>query len=351
MSKNIIKYDGKLDLNGFIIPCFVLEDGTRVLSGRALQEALRIRDKPEIGEKRGGYILPTFLGAKGLKPFIESKLEVANLEPIICYNGDQKIHGYEATVLADICDTMLEARRMGIKMTDRQQIVTNQCEILIRALAKVGIIALVDEATGYQYEREADALQNILKGLIDDEINPRKDTFPLSFYKEIFKLWNIPFTEQNIKRKPRFIGHITNRFVYLNMPAGTYVLDKLKKKTPKTDSGNYKFRFHQSLTPEKGWELLKKVINTVEAFASISDNKVKFKFYINEKYGQKSLFSSEELDRLAKENDDIKPNKIESKKPLSDFNNKLNKALNYNPKKEKKNDEDDDLEAGVVVLK
>ncbi|MDP9047884.1 MAG: P63C domain-containing protein, partial [Bacteroidota bacterium] len=126
--------------------------------------------------------------------------------------------------------------------------------------------------------------------------------------------------------------HITNRFVYLNMPAGTYVLDKIKKKTPKTDAGNYKFKFHQSLTKEKGWELLKKVIYSVEALASISETKDQFKHYIAEKYGQKTLFSYEELDKLSKENDETKVIKNKPKEPLSDFNTKLQIALNHNPK-------------------
>ncbi|MDB5109953.1 MAG: Phage protein, partial [Mucilaginibacter sp.] len=120
MSKKIT-HEGTLDLNGLEIPCFVLDDGTRVLSGRSLQEALKIRERPEDGEKRGGYILPTFLGSKALKPFIENKLDMAKLNPIICYRGNQKVHGYEATVLADICDAMLEARKEGVKLTERQQ--------------------------------------------------------------------------------------------------------------------------------------------------------------------------------------------------------------------------------------
>lgn len=38
--------------------------------------------------------------------------------------------------------------------------------IIIRSVAKVGIVALVDEVTGYQYEREKDELQKILKAYI-----------------------------------------------------------------------------------------------------------------------------------------------------------------------------------------
>jgi len=51
----------------------------------------------------------------------------------------------------------------------RQEIIAEQCEILIRALAKVSIIALVDEATGYQRVRGEFELQKMLKAYISEE--------------------------------------------------------------------------------------------------------------------------------------------------------------------------------------
>ncbi len=290
MSENVITHEGQLIVGTMPpIPCYVLSDGTRVLSGRAMQEVLKIRDKPEDGKKKSGYILPTFFSSKALKPFVYSKLEVAKLEPLICHKGNQKIHGYEATILVDLCDAILEARKRGKKLTERQELVADQCEILVRAFAKVGIIALVDEATGYQYDREKDALQDYLKEVISTEILKWQEAFHLSFYKQIFKIWGIPFTEKNIKRKPQFIGHITNRYIYGNMPQGTFVLGRLKEQTPKSKGGGYKYRLHQSLTPEKGKELLKKVIYTIEGFAAVARDKREFDRMVNEMYGQKQI--------------------------------------------------------------
>lgn len=328
MSKNIIKYEGDLDLNGLIIPCYVLEDGTRVLSGRGLQEALSIRDKPEEGEKRGGYILPTFLSSKALKPFIESKLDVAKLEPIICYRGNQKIHGYEATVLADICDAMLEARKMGIKMTERQQIVTTQCEILIRALAKVGIIALVDEATGYQYDREKFELQKILKAYISEELLAWQKRFPDEFYREIFRLNDWPFTVAQIQRgeRPGIIGTWTKKYIYSALPKG--VLPALLDKTPRNDKGKLKAHLHRSLTREQGIEHLNKQIISVVTLMNISDNWKQFEKLWNKKFGQQELFTDYTL--LEPEKKQIQESK--PKERLSDFNAKLKTALNFNPK-------------------
>jgi len=48
-----------------------------------------------------------------------------------------------------LCETVLQARKDG-KLQSQQMHIAEQCEILVRGFARVGIIALVDEATGYQ---------------------------------------------------------------------------------------------------------------------------------------------------------------------------------------------------------
>jgi hypothetical protein len=47
--------------------------------------------------------------------------------------------------------------------------------------ARVGIIALVDEATGYQEVRDHEALQEILKRYISEELLVWVRTFPMEF--------------------------------------------------------------------------------------------------------------------------------------------------------------------------
>lgn len=69
-------------------------------------------------------------------------------------------------------EIMLNARDCALsKKTSlgvNQQTVINRCDIIVRALAKVGIIALVDEATGYQEDknRAKDELQKFLKSFL-----------------------------------------------------------------------------------------------------------------------------------------------------------------------------------------
>jgi hypothetical protein len=74
------------------------------------------------------------------------------------------------------------------KLTKSQKIVGKKADILVRALASVGILALVDEATGYQYDRARHALEEILDKFISKELRKWAKTFPDEFYEQMFKL-------------------------------------------------------------------------------------------------------------------------------------------------------------------
>jgi hypothetical protein len=334
--KRIVKCAGKIQLGESTLACYVLTDGTRVLSGNQMQEALKLI--PKSTYNKSGSRLARLLNYEALKSLTINRFGVGHFEPIECYNGQTKINGYEATLLADICDMMLEARNKKLLRSERQIVIANQCEVLMRSFAKVGIIALVDEATGYQYEREKHELQVVLQTFISEEIQDWKRIFELSFYKEIYRLWNIPFTPKNIKHKPQFIGILTAKFVYENLPKGTFVLQKLKDKTPRTKGGYYRYKLHQSLTKEVGREALKKVINSVEALASVSENKKQFLKLLQEKYGQKELpFPNiDEIDKASKiieADSNIK----EENPELPPFDNLLKAVLNVpKPPKEPK---------------
>ena len=200
-NKKQISHEGELHLGGMSIPCYILEDGTRVLSGNAMQNALKLQDE---SDNASGTRLARYLNQTTLKPFIYKDKAPGHFDPIVCYKGEQKINGYEATVLADICEAFLDARK-NIKLSARQRIIADQCEILIRGFARVGIVALVDEATGYQYERERFELEKILNAYISDEILKWQLTFTDDFYREIYRLWKLPFIPKYIKNKPSFI--------------------------------------------------------------------------------------------------------------------------------------------------
>lgn len=316
-NKRQVSHEGELQLGGIIIPCYVLEDGTRVLSGRGLQEALKMVDTEEESKPTSGARLNRYLEQKSLEPFIYAGKEPGHFEPIVCYQGDKKINGYEATILADICDAFLDARK-NIKLSTRQKIIADQCEILIRGFARVGIVALIDEATGYQYDRERFELQKILNAYISDEILKWQLTFTDDFYKEVYRLWGLPFIPKYIKNKPSFIGKLTAKYIYERLPKG--VVNKIKEKTGKTKKGNWKYKWHQSLTPEIGREHLKKQIIEVTTLMSISESKEQFDSIFQQKYNTDPVQLKLEF------------NEKKTEPKLSDFDQKLKKGLEFNPK-------------------
>ncbi|NHM08320.1 hypothetical protein G4D82_13915 [Flavobacterium sp. CYK-4] len=263
------------------------------------------------------------MDAQNLQPFISEELmAVINKIEYIGVNN-KKQEGYDATILPLVSDLYLRAREAKAIKLPSQMETAQKAEILVRSLAKLGITALVDEATGYQYDRERFELQKILNAYISDEILKWQLTFTDDFYKQVYRLWGLPFIPKYIKNKPSFIGNITTKYIYEQLPAG--VLDKIREKTGKTAKGNWKYKWHQNLTQEVGREHLKKQIIEVTLLMEMSETKADF-----EKMFQKKYNKSAQLQFDFKDEPEPLPK-------LSGFNKNLQQGLNFdpNPTKEK----------------
>lgn len=263
-----VTHSGQIKLGDFSVDCYVLEDGRRVLSGRGMQSALSMVDDADGFSQLPGSRLSRYLNQKSLEPFLSKPREQGHLDPINCYKGNSPINGYEAYALLDICDAFLEARK-HIQLGERQTIIAEKCEIIVRSFAKLGLIALIDEATGYQYEREKNELQKLIDLYVNEELRIWQKTFPDVYYREIFRLRGWDFTVTGIKKRPGVVGRWTNKLIYEQLPPG--VLEELKKKTPKTKSGNYAARFFQSLSDDIGDPHLRLQINSVITLLKVSD--------------------------------------------------------------------------------
>ena len=230
---NILKSlaDGILKIGDTELDVSVLDNGDRVITHSAVFRALGREPR---GNSRIDQI-PAFMDAKNLQSLISSDLQcLIKRVPYLDKNGKEK-EGYKADILPLVADLYLKARDKEI-LTANQHDTAKKAEMLIRSLARVGITALVDEATGYQYERERDELQKILKAYISEELLKWEKRFPDDFYKEIFRLNGWDFTVSGIKKRPGVIGKWTNTLIYNELPAG--VLQELKENTPKNHSGN-----------------------------------------------------------------------------------------------------------------
>ena len=259
--------DHPLRIGDLEIPCYVLEDERRVLAQGGMITSLEMSWGS--GGKPGPDRLAKFTSGKGLKPFISAELRDRTANPIKFRAPNGKIaYGYEATVLADLCEAVLRARDDG-KLQKQQEHIARRCEILVRGFARVGIIALVDEATGYQEIRARRALDKILEKFISDELLKWAKMFPDEFYQQMARLRGLHYSEIATKR-PAYIGRLTNDIVYERLAPG--VLEELKIKTPKDDKGRRKHRYHQWLTEDIGNPRLREHLWAVIGLMRASSN-------------------------------------------------------------------------------
>lgn len=263
MSTIILKasHDGELIIGDTIISCAVLEDGTRLITQRSFLSAIGRAKNPKGGQSAGTDASVAFLAANNLKPFITKELEEATRPLKFRLPKGTVAFGYKAEILPQVCEVYLKARdEKALQHT--QSHIAEKADILMRGLAHIGIIALVDEATGYQEVRDRLALQKILDKYITDEWAKWTKVFPDEFYKQLFRLKNVPYPPLSMKgRKPSYVGHWTNEIVYSRLAPG--VLKELKEKAPRRPSGSRIRKFHQHLTRDFGNPELRDLLSNV----------------------------------------------------------------------------------------
>ena len=276
--------DHPLIIDDIEIPCYVLEDETRVLSkGGFLQALGRARTAKAGGKGESGDELPVFLQPNNLKPFISKELRVASI-PIRFQGPKGESYGYRATLLPKVCEVYLAAHDEE-KIYKSQIPVVHRAYALMRGLAEVGIIGLVDEATGYQEIRAKRALATILEKFIDKELNPWTRTFPYAFYEELYRLRGWPGPEGH--KRTHQIGRDTNDLVYERIAPG--VLEELNRVNPALPSGGRKSRHHQWFTPDFGHPKLKLHLAGVMALMRAAPNWDSFKRNLQRAFPKRNI--------------------------------------------------------------
>jgi hypothetical protein len=256
--------DRPLRIGNTEIPAYVLSDETRVLSQRGLQTGIGMSiSGGSFGEQRmAGFI--EGLSQKG----VEIKDLASRIRNPIRFKlpGGGRSFGFEATILADICDAVLAGREKGA-LHHQQEHIADRCEILMRRFARVGIIALVDEVTGWQYFRKKRDLSQILEAFIAKELQPWVKTFPDEYYAELFRLRGLEYPKDSVRR-PQYFGILTNDIVYKRLAPG--VLAELKKVIPKNEAGRRKAALSQGLSRNVGYPKLRELLGAVVAYMSVS---------------------------------------------------------------------------------
>jgi hypothetical protein len=245
----IAKYgtpDRPLRIGQVEIPCYVLPDGTRVLAQRGLQSGMGLSEGGgRTGARRIAELMES-LSEKG----VDVRGLVARVNSPIRFippHGGNPADGYEASILPDICAVLIEAGQMG-KLGKQREHLATRAAMLQHGFATIGIIALVDEVTGYQDFRHRDALAKILEKFVAKELRPWVRTFPPEYYREIFRLNRWPYAEKG--GRPGVVGHWTTNIVYKRLAPGVW--DELKRVTPRTEGGDFKNKLFQRLTEDVG---------------------------------------------------------------------------------------------------
>lgn len=285
---------GELKIGNASIECAVLEDGTRLLTQGSFMQAIGRQGRPR---KRTSFVrdeMPEFLSASNLEPFITEDMRQSWMPVIYKVKGraGRPGYGYRAELLAQVCNVYLDAVEAGVLLPN-QTAIARQCQILMRGFAQVGIIALVDEATGYQEARDRDALHRILEAYIAKEFLPWTKRFPDEFYQEMFRLQGWQYSPLNPSKGPRFAGKITNEIVYEKLPPG--VLDELKRRNPIVRDSQRQHKHHTLLTADIGNPHLEKHLAAVIALMRASPTWVHFKRLFARAFPNPSLPQQSEL--------------------------------------------------------
>jgi len=268
-------HTGELKIGDLVIPCAVLEGGTRVITQRGMFVALGMNKNPSKGQTTIED-KPGFLSAENLNPYISEDLR-RSWTPIPFrlakgsggYRG-KIAFGYRAEILPLVCHVYQDAKEAGV-LRRNQKHIAQVCKIVERGFAVVGIVALVDEATGYQDIRDRIALQEILRQYITGALYEWTKTFPLEFYKEIFRLrgW-----EWKNGKMPPVVGKYVNDLVYARL--APKVLEELQKLNPPNEAGNRLHRHHQYLTRDVGHPALSRRLYELIGMSRASDHWDKF---------------------------------------------------------------------------
>lgn len=266
----VSKYEGTLHIGDKELPCAVLSDGTRILTSSSVFEAF---DRPRKGKSNESYRadqMPSFINANNLQPFVDE--ELIKWTSLVTYkdlHGNIR-QGYNARILRSLCKVYIDARAAGalLKSQERFAVIA---ESILYALADVGIIALVDEATGYDKvkNRAKDELQKFFEKALREQAGKWIKTFGDDFFEMIYKMRGWSWT--GASRHPSVVGIWINDIVYERI--APMLLAELRKLNPKNEKGVRTYKHHQFLTEEIGHPKLMEHIAGVMAIYRVSNGR------------------------------------------------------------------------------
>ena len=265
------------------VDCYVLDDGRRVIPTNSMLDTLHMARGGSM--VRGMNRLELFVSRERIKPFVSNELFERIRNPIRFRIGGNIAYGYDSDTLIEIAEAVIRADT-EVGLQKQQAGIAHQCRVITSSLTRIGLIALIDEATGYQTVRDKDELQQILTAYLLPEHRPWIQTIPEEFTNEVYRVYGWKRTKDN--RGPRYAGKLIRQLIYERMP--NPVLPALDEINPSNAKYQRKRRHHQFLTDKQGLDHFRSLVITVMTLLRISKNKGEFKRHIDSYFGNEPEF-------------------------------------------------------------
>lgn len=221
------QHSGPLTLGAWVFRCHVLSDNRRIIAVTDFLDAIDVAPA-----KRHTFL--QYLESLGAHPLTSSQRLIETIEnlrsPILFRFNQNLTYGYEAETFVSFCSYLLELRRIGVPLSAEEKNRAEIAEKILISIANVGLIALIDEATGYQSLRPRDALQILLDKYLRRELAAWAKTFPDEFYIEMFRLKGWEWKGMKINR-PQVVGY-QDKHVYARAITGNVWRMRLRRATP-----------------------------------------------------------------------------------------------------------------------
>lgn len=283
-------HDGPLPIGDATLLAAVLPNGKRLIVQGTMLTAIGRSRTPKAGT--GGTVnvdgLPFFLSAEVLKPFITDELRLSTTPIFFRLKGGQRAVGYDALLLPMVCkvyqglrDSLVKKLTKGTadeaktakSVYAKYEHIIKRCDELSHGFAMRGIIALVDDATGYQDDKVRQDIDRIIEAYVAPSLRPWAQKFPHEFFRQAYRLLGWKYEPGQTKHSP-YMGKFINKYVFEALPPG--VLEELKARLPKNEKGHRRAKLWQLLTVDTGIPHLDRQLTADLTLMQIADSRQQF---------------------------------------------------------------------------
>jgi P63C domain len=295
-------HDGQLHIGDATLMTAVLPNGKRLIVQGTMLTAIGRSRTPKAGT--GGSVnvdgLPFFLSSEILKPFITEEVRLSTTPIFFRLKSGQRAVGYDALLLPMVCnvyqklrDSLMQRLAKGTAedakgakgVYAKYEHIIARCDELSHGFSRRGIVALVDDATGYQDDKVRQDINRIIEAYVAPSLRPWAQKFPHEFFRQAYRLLGWKYEPGQTKHSP-YMGKFINKYVFEALPPG--VLEELKARLPKNEHGNRRAKLWQLLTVDTGIPHLDRQLTADLTLMQIADTKQQFEDNFDRLFGKQA---------------------------------------------------------------